>query len=421
MARGVSFRKVRTLSEYAWYGIVFVMRIEFLPSGTVTSPKGFQAGAVYAGIKKKGDGDLGLLVSEAPCVAAGVFTTNLVKSAPVVLSQKRLQSGRARAVVVNSGCANASTGAQGLTDAAEMAELAAQVAGVPATDVLVASTGVIGQRLPMERLKTGMKRVRLSADGGHRLARAIMTTDTVPKETAVEADGFVIGGVAKGAGMICPNLATMLCFLSTDASVAPGFLQKALQRAVDLSFNMISVDGDTSPNDTVFLLANGLAGNKPIDERSAQAEVFQQALDQLCIHLAKAIARDGEGATKLIQVTVKGALTQADARLAARTVVSSPLVKTAVHGSDPNWGRILAAVGRSGAQLIESKIDLYLNGNCLVKGGTPQNFFRSRLVELLSEKEVFIGVDLNLGEAIATAWGCDLSEEYVIINSQYTT
>ena len=396
---------------------------EFIPAGTVTSPEGFSAGATYAGIKKGKDLDLGLLASEVPCVAAGLFTTNRIKAAPVVLCQQRLRSDRASAVVANSGCANACTGEQGLADAEEMARLAAGAIGVPPEDVLVASTGVIGQRLPMERLRAGMAQVMLSRNGGHRLARAIMTTDTVPKETAVRSEegGFTIGGVAKGAGMIHPDLATFLCFLTTDAGVDLAFLKSALRQAADMSFNMVSIDGDTSTNDTVLVLANGLAGGEIISSGSQRAEIFQQALSELCLYLAKATARDGEGATKLVEVTVNGAQSVAEARAAARTVVSSPLVKTAIYGSDPNWGRVLAAVGRSGVEVVEAKIDLYLGKLCLLKAGRPQSFDREEAVKLLKEKEISIILDLNLGSDTATAWGCDLTEEYVKINSHYTT
>ena len=398
-------------------------KFEFIPSGSVTSPEGFQAGATYAGIKKKKGLDLGILASEVPCVAAGLFTTNRIKAAPVVLCQQRLRGGRATAVVVNSGCANACTSEQGLADAVEMARLAAGVIGVAPEDVLVASTGVIGQTLPMERLRNGMRQIALSRDGGHELARAIMTTDTVPKETAVKSDegGFIIGGVAKGAGMIHPDLATFLCFLTTDASTDMDFLGLALRQAADVSFNLVSIDGDTSTNDTVLLMANGLAGGEPISPGSRRGEVFQQALNQLCIYLAKSMARDGEGATKLVEVTVGGAPNIAAAKLAARTIVGSPLVKSAIHGNDPNWGRILAAVGRSGIEVVEAKIDLYLGNLCLLKAGRPQPFDREEAVRILSGSEVAIVLQLNLGSATATAWGCDLSEEYVTINSHYTT
>jgi len=402
-------------------------RIEPIPQGSVTTPEGFHAGATYAGIKKKaGDSlDLGILLSEVPCVAAALFTTNRIRAAPVVLSQQRLQRGRAVAVVANSGCANACTGEQGLADATEMAELAAKVMGISPDDVLVASTGVIGQRLPMKRVRDGIGQIVLSGEGGHQLARAIMTTDTVPKETAVAVravkDGFTIGGIAKGSGMIHPDLATLLCFLTTDAAVDLDFLRLALRRAVEVSFNMVSIDGDTSPNDTVLMMANGRAGNEVISQASGQAGAFQQALDQVCIYLAKAIAGDGEGATKLIEVTVSGAPGAAEARLAARAVVSSPLVKAALHGDDPNWGRIMAAVGRSGVEVVESKIDLYMGNVCVVREGKPVPFNKRGMRGVLSGGEVSIDLQLNLGTATATAWGCDLSEEYVTINSQYMT
>jgi glutamate N-acetyltransferase/amino-acid N-acetyltransferase len=398
-------------------------RIEFIPSGGVTSPKGFQAGAVYAGIKSKAEDclDLGILSSEVPCTAAAVFTNNRIKAAPLVLSQQRLQGGRAVALVVNSGCANASTGEPGMADAVEMAELAASHIGASPADVLVASTGVIGQRLPMAHVRDGLGRVVLAAEDGHKLARAIMTTDTMPKEVAVRAGDFMIGGVAKGSGMIHPDLATLLCFLTTDASVDLAFLRLALREAVAVSFNMVSIDGDTSPNDMVLIMANGLAGVRTITPRRRQAGVFQQALNQVCVHLAKEIARDGEGATKLIEVTVSGAASVADARLAARTIVSSPLVKAAVHGSDPNWGRVVAAAGRSGVELIEDRLDLYIGNICLVNKGRALPFNREEVGRLLEGSEVTIALDLNLGSGQATAWGCDLSEEYVTINSQYTT
>jgi len=402
-------------------------KIKPVSGGTVTSPRGFCAGATYAGIKKNTDDalDLAILFSEAPCTAAGLFTNNKIKSAPVVLCQQKLEKGRSIAVVVNSGCANASMGEQGLADAAEMATLTANAIGAEPENILVASTGVIGQRLPMELIKDGLNQVVLSSDGGHQLAKAIMTTDTFPKEIAVTIivgdTKFTIGGVAKGSGMIHPNLATMLCFLATDAAVELEFLKSALRKAADVSFDMVSIDGDTSPSDTLLIMANGLAGNEPISHNSDQMDIFQQALDQVCIYLAKSIARDGEGATRLIEVTVNGAINDTEARMAARTIVSSPLVKTAIHGCDPNWGRILAAVGRSGVEVVESKINLTIGDVNLVKGGTPLPFNKQTVAGILGQSEVPISLNLNLGTASATAWGCDLSEEYVVINSQYTT
>jgi glutamate N-acetyltransferase / amino-acid N-acetyltransferase len=397
--------------------------LDFILSGGITSPRGFLAGATNAGIKygDKRRLDLGILFSKVPCTAAAVFTTNKVKAAPVLLDQKRLRSARASAVVMNSGGANACTGEQGLADALEMTELAARHIGVKPEEVLVASTGVIGVTLPMERIREAIPRVSLTVEGGHDLARAIMTTDTAPKEAAVKADGYVIGGMLKGAGMIHPDLATMLGFLATDAPVDAAFLRQALRKAVDISFNMVSIDGDSSTNDTVLIMANGMAGGKPITKGGVRAEVFQQALNKVCIHLARESARDGEGATKLIEVKVSRAASQKDARLAARTIVSSLLVKSAVHGSDPNWGRVLAAAGRSGAAVTPEKMELYIADIRVVKDGSPVPFDKKDVVKRLDGKEVFITLNLHLGRAGATAWGCDLSEEYVKINSEYTT
>jgi len=394
---------------------------DFITSGGITSPGGFLAGAISAGIKYKNRPDLGILFSETTCTAAAVFSTNKVKAAPVILSQKRLQDGKARAVVINSGCANACTGERGMKDALEMAELAAQHVRVAADDVLVASTGVIGTMLPMESIGDGIAGLKLTAEGGRELARAIMTTDTVPKEVAVRADGFAIGGMAKGSGMISPNLATMLCFLTTDANVEAGFLKVALKEAVDASLNMVSIDGDDSTNDMVLIMANGKAGGEPVAGGSRQADIFQEALNKVCVHLAKAIARDGEGATRLIEVSVNSAASLADARMAARTIVGSSLVKAAVHGSDPNWGRIIAAAGRSGAELQEKNLNLEIGGVCLVRGGSAVSYNKEKVVKHLDGDEVRISLNLNKGSAKATAWGCDLSEEYVTINSEYTT
>ena len=400
--------------------------IEFIPEGTVTSAKGFQAGAVFAGINKtaKYNLDLGILFSRTPSKTVGLFTANKIKAAPVALSQERLPGKPVKAVVVNSGCANASTGAQGLADAASMAALAAERLGVSPESVLVASTGVIGQRLSMDLIEAGIKQIILSNNGGHSLAKAMMTTDIVTKEVAVRVKAgaeFVVGGVAKGSGMIHPKLGTLLCFLTTDAAVDTDFLGMALRNAVDISFNMVSIDGDTSPNDTVLIMANGLSGYTLIKQRTKAAVAFQQALNQVCIYLAKAIARDGEGASKLIEVVVNGALSLASAKLAARTVVSSSLVKAAVHGSDPNWGRIIAALGRSGANVVESKIDISIGGIRFVKNGIALPLDKKKVVEALKNSEISIGINLNLGTATATAWGCDLSSEYVTINSAYTT
>jgi glutamate N-acetyltransferase/amino-acid N-acetyltransferase len=398
-----------------------------IPDGTVTSPEGFLAGADYCGIKTRDHGalDLAILFSEVPSVAAGVFTANKVKAAPVILSQNRLAGGMAQAVVVNSGCANACTGDRGLADCAEMANFAAGKLGIPPQAVLVASTGVIGVPLPMERIRGGIEAVTLSREGGHQVAKAIITTDTFPKEIAVgvriAGKDITIGGVAKGAGMIHPDMATLLSFITTDAAMDATLARASLRQAVDDSFNMISVDGDTSTNDTVLLLANGLAASEPIRAGTPEAALFQDCLGQVCLYLARCIARDGEGATKLFEVKVEGAVTLREARLAARTIASSPLVKAALHGSDPNWGRIVAALGRSEAEIDQSRVDLYLKDLRLLKAGCPVPFDQAEARKMLSEAEVQIRVCLNLGKESATAWGCDLSEEYVTINSAYLT
>ncbi len=397
--------------------------------GTITTPQGFLAGATYAGIKTPGVGvlDLGILYSEVPCVTAGVFTTTRVKAAPVALCQQRLVNNRAQAIVVNSGCANACTGAQGLSDAEELAAITAGKLGLSPQEVLVASTGIIGPTLPMVAIRQSIERIALSRENGHDLARAITTTDRFPKETAVQVilkhgDGEIaIGGIAKGSGMIHPDMATLLCFLATDAAIEPGCLKAALRKAIDISFNMITIDGDTSPNDSVIIFANGLAGNKVIEFGSPEATDFEESLGTACLSLAKLIAKDGEGATKLIEVTIESALTTADARRCARAVSGSSLVKAAVHGSDPNWGRIIAATGRSGVEMEESKVDLYLDNLCIMKTGCPLPFDHTEARSIMGRAEVPIRVCLNMGNETATAWGCDLSEEYVTINSEYTT
>jgi glutamate N-acetyltransferase / amino-acid N-acetyltransferase len=394
--------------------------------GTVTSPKGFHAGAAKAGIKSgvKSRLDIGILYSEAVCTTAAMFTKNKIKSAPVILDQQRLAKGNIAAIIANSGNANASTGELGMTNAVEMTALAAKVIGIKPEEVLVSSTGVIGMHLPMPAIRQAIREIALSPEGGHDLARAIMTTDRVAKEIAVAVHGefaYTIGGIAKGSGMIHPNMGTMFAFITTDAAVEPEFLNSTLRRITDDTFNMVSVDGDTSPSDTVVVMANGMVKNKPIAAGTPAARLFSQALQQVCTYLAKEIARDGEGATKLIEVKVEGARNIADARMTARTVTTSALVKTAVHGADPNWGRVLAAVGRSGAYVEEMKTDVIIGDIVVLKGGTPQEYEEAEVVKIFQQPEVPIRVVLNLGKAAATAWGCDLSKEYVTINSQYMT
>ena len=305
-----------------------------------------------------------------------------------------------------------------------MADLAAAKLGIYPEEVLVASTGIIGVPLPMDEIRAGIPRIKPTREGGHDFCQAIMTTDTRPKEIAVQLNSkgikFTIGGVAKGIGMVHPNLATMLCFIVTDAVVSADFLPVSLLKAVDCSFNMVSIDGDTSPNDCAFFLANGLAGNEPIDFDNG--DDFQEALNTVCTHLAKSMARDGEGATKLIEVIVERAEDQTGARQAARTIASSPLVKAAIHGNDPNWGRIVAALGRSGSRVREDRLDVYLNDVCVMKQGCPAPFSKVDMTSALSKSDsVLIRLCLHLGDGQATAWGCDLSEEYVRLNSAYTT
>jgi glutamate N-acetyltransferase / amino-acid N-acetyltransferase len=396
--------------------------------GGVTTPKGFLAGATYAGIKKQSQNalDLSILYSEKSCTTAAVFTTNKVKAAPVILDQNKLEKTRqSRAVVINSGCANACTGEQGMKAAIETSEIVAKKLDISSDEVMTASTGVIGVQLPMDKIRAGIGKIVLSKEGGKELTRAIMTTDTRPKSIAVKVRSgpaeFTIGGTCKGAGMIHPNMATMLGFLTSDASIDSDFLKSELKKAVDKSFNMVSVDGDTSTNDMVIIMCNGLANNLKITKDSDLADGFRTALQQVCTYLAKCIAQDGEGATRLIEIQVNGALNQKDAKLVARTISNSPLVKTAVHGCDPNWGRIIAAAGRSGASLIQNKADVYIGGMCLFKAGMPLPFNKKEASDLLNQDEVILRVDLNLGKANSTAWGCDLTNEYISINADYTT
>jgi glutamate N-acetyltransferase/amino-acid N-acetyltransferase len=401
--------------------------IEVLQDGSVTSAKGFLAGGTYAGLKTSGEDklDLGIILSQSPAAVAGTFSTNKILSPSVTLSRARVKRGTARGVVANSGCANCCVGPQGLKDAEEMAALAAKHANVRPEDMLTCSTGMIGVELPMALIRQNIGNIKLTADGGHRFARAIMTTDTHPKELAVsvEIDGrkLTLGGAAKGSGMIHPTMATMLAFIATDAPVERGFLQSALSEAVNVSFNMIDVDTDQSTNDTVLLFANGAAGGSAIQGGSRSAAMFQEALTYVCTGLAKELARDGEGAQKLIEVVVDGARTIEDARKAARTIVSSPLVKAMVHGNDPNWGRIMMALGKSGIELEESKIDIFVNDIHIVYEGIAIPFFKDAVVSAMRVPEARFRVGLNIGDASATAWGCDLTEGYVIENSAYST
>ena len=401
--------------------------LELVHNGGVTSPKGFLAGATYAGLKTLEEDtlDLGILVSQEQSALAATFTTNRIESPSVTLSRQRAAKGIARAVVANSGCANCCVGPQGLLDAKELAFVAAGHVGVPPEEMLVCSTGMIGVELPMALLRQNVGNVEPTADGGRSFARAIMTTDSRPKDVAVslELDGqrITLGGAAKGVGMVHPNMATMLAFITTDAAVESGFITTALREAVGVSFNMIDVDGDQSTNDTVLLFANRAAGGPTIESGSASADAFQNALTYVCTGLAKELTRDGEGAQRLVEVVVDGARTEADARVAAREVASSSLVKAMVHGQDPNWGRIMMALGKSAVEVDESKIDIFVSDIHIVHEGMAIPYFKDAVVSAMNLPEVGFRISLNIGDGSATAWGCDLTEEYVTLNSAYST
>lgn len=394
-------------------------------SGGVTAAAGFLASGVAAGVKYKDKKDIALIYSTSDAVVAGVYTTNRVKAAPLLLTMERAALGRARAVLANSGNANACNGERGMEDARAMTLRAAGGLNIPVETVLVASTGVIGQPMPMDRVLLGVDQAvkALDKEGGKDAAEAIMTTDTMPKECAVsfESGGrkVTLGGMAKGSGMIHPNMATMLCFITTDAAVERRCLEHCLRGAADASFNMISVDGDTSTNDTLLAMANGRAGNPVITENSPDMEVFRSALTAVCVQLAKAVAGDGEGASKLIEVEVVNAATLRDARLSARAIASSSLFKAAVFGRDANWGRIICAAGYSGAEFDPEKVDIYIGGEQVAGNGAALAFSEERATEILSRDTVKITVDLKDGSHRATAWGCDLTYDYVRINGDY--
>ncbi len=398
-----------------------------LPGG-LTAPAGWLAGATYTGIRSYGSEprfDLGLLLSERPATAAALFTRNAVVGAPLVLTRDRVARGVARALVVNSGNSNVATGPAGEADAERMAELAAARLGVEPSDVLVGSTGVIGRRLPMDRIEAGIAEIELSREGGAQFARAMMTTDTRPKEAALRIEAgdrsYIVGGAAKGAGMIHPDMATMFGFLTMDAPVDRDWLQDTLREVTDRSFNMIDVDMDTSTSDMVIALANGAAGGEPIDATHPAATALAGAIGAVAVRLARELARDGEGARTLIEVVAEGAASDADARIAARTISSSPLVKTMITGRDPNWGRVLMAAGRSGAALDLDRTRVWIGEHCAFEDGAPTTTPEADISAAMDREEVQIRIDLGCGEASATAWGCDLTEEYVRINADYTT
>lgn len=408
------------------------MHIEILKEGGVTAPKGFLANGIHCGIRKNKDKkDLMLIVSDVLCDAAAVYTQNLVCGAPVTVTRENLKNGKARAVICNSGIAN-TCNADGVEKAEAMCALTEQYAGISANDVVVASTGVIGQPIDLEPIQNGMQTLvdGLNENGSSAAAEAIMTTDTVKKEIAVSVElsggkTCTLGAIAKGSGMIHPNMATMLSFITTDANISAEMLQKALRWCVTRSYNMLSVDGDTSTNDTVAILANGLCGNTRIETENEDYNAFCSALFEICSHVVRMLAKDGEGATKLVVCEVVGAADEETARICAKSVIRSPLVKTAMFGSDANWGRVLCALGYAGAAIDVSKIDVSFRSRKgtvpVCKNGAGIEFSEEKAKEVLLEDEIEILVDLNSGDAEATAYGCDLTYDYVKINGDYRT
>lgn len=393
----------------------------------VTFAKGFTAAGVKAGIKKSGNLDVAVIYTKTQAVVAGTFTQNKVAAAPVYVSKQVVATGTAHAIVANAGCANACTGQQGLDDAHKMAQIAADELGVNANDVIVGSTGVIGVNLPMDKLEAGIKDAvaNLSADGSDNAGRAIITTDTHSKSVTCEFElsGKTVrmGAIAKGSGMIRPNMATMLCYITTDIAIDQALLQKAVSGCVEKSFNMISVDGDMSTNDMVIVLANGEANNAKITEENADYQIFFDKLMMLCTELAKQIAADGEGASKFLTINVKGAKSFADAKTVGMAIANSPLVKTAFFGEDPNWGRVICAVGYSGADMVPEKTVVKFGGITIFANGTGATYDEKALAHVMKEKDIVIDIELNMGQEDATVWSCDLSYEYVKINGEYHT
>lgn len=393
----------------------------------VTFAKGFTAAGVKAGIKKSGNLDVAVIYTKTQAVVAGTFTQNKVAAAPVYVSKEVVATGTAHAIVANAGCANACTGQQGLDDAHKMAQIAADELGVNANDVIVGSTGVIGVNLPMDKLEAGIKDAvaNLSADGSDNAGRAIITTDTHSKSVTCEFElsGKTVrmGAIAKGSGMIRPNMATMLCYITTDIAIDQALLQKAVSGCVEKSFNMISVDGDMSTNDMVIVLANGEANNAKITEENADYQIFFDKLMMLCTELAKQIAADGEGASKFLTINVKGAKSFADAKTIGMAIANSPLVKTAFFGEDPNWGRVICAVGYSGADMVPEKTVVKFGGITIFANGTGATYDEKALAHVMKQKDIVIDIELDMGQEDATVWSCDLSYEYVKINGEYHT
>ena len=391
-------------------------------------PLGYLVSGIHAGLKSKGKLDMALFYSKRPATAVGMVTTNKAKAAPAKHTEKALKAGvKIQAVVVNTKNANALTGRQGEKDVLKTAGTVSKLLDVPASSVLVHSTGVIGVPLPMPKILSGVRQavLRLSRMGGRDAANAILTTDTFPKFSArplfIGGKDAWLCGWAKGSGMIHPNMATMLVYLLTDLAISPSLLKQALREAVKTSFHRITVDGDVSTNDSVVLMANGACGNKPLASKNADYKAFVKALKEVCLDLAKAVVRDGEGATKLVSITIRNAKTPGDAYRMAMTIAKSSLVKTAVFGADPNWGRVMMAAGYSGAVLDEFKAKVLIGGYLLYNGGKKVSWSRERLRKILSEKDVDIVVDLGLGKAKDTVYTCDLTDGYIDINARYTT
>ena len=391
----------------------------------VTAPRGFRAGVTASGIKSDATiNDLAILASDVPCVAAGTFTTSSTRAAPVIVCQERLKSGRAQAVIVNSGNANCATGELGMQNAYLMTEFVAKRFQLNEELVLCSSTGIIGRQLPIDKVEAGVAAIELSTDQGNAFSEAILTTDTRPKRIALEfqIEGHTIrlGGVTKGAGMIYPNMATMLSYLTTDAAIEQDWMRVELKAAVADSFNMMAMDGDMSTNDTCILFANGLAGNTPINANHPEAGTFREALRRVTQYLAREMARDGEGASKLMTVYVQGAQDKADAIKAARAITLSPLWQCALAGGDPNWGRIVAALGASGCRLDQSNYDIFIGDVQIMKQGLAAQYDQQDARAAMAGNEVSIAIDLHLGEGKATAWGCDLTHGYIDENTLYT-
>lgn len=400
---------------------------EKMAKAGVTFPHGFKASGVKAGIKKSGNLDLAVIYTEKEAAVAGTFTQNSVAAAPVWVSKEVVKGGKAHAIVANAGCANACTGDKGMADAKEMAACTAKALGCNADEVIVGSTGVIGVTLPMDKIKSGVEAaVKALTENGSELAgNAIITTDTYSKACALETEiggkKVRFGAIAKGSGMIQPNMATMLCYITTDAAIDAKLLQEALSDIVEVSFNMISVDGDMSTNDMAIVLANGAAGNEKITAKGADYDAFYNALKSICVGLAQRIAADGEGATKFLTINVKGTKTFEDAKTVAMSVAKSPLVKTAFFGEDPNWGRVICAVGYANAPMVPEKTVVKFGGIPVYANGLPAPFEESAIRDVMAEHDIVIDIEMGLGTAEATVWSCDFSYEYVKINGEYHT